>query len=88
MIHKIYHDSHNVSLDESQARSYPAPMGLSCPVDLDVKRLRAEVQSIYSRVAGEPDGEFHFHRGPAYAAAQLGYDAVVAAGNRASSAAS
>src|SRR5262245_30603075 len=29
---------------------------------------------MYSRVAAAPDGEFHFHRGPAYAARMLGYD--------------
>jgi arsenite methyltransferase len=50
-------------------------MAIHCPVDLDVARLRAEVQSMYSRVADEPGGEFHFHRGPAYAAERLGYDA-------------
>lgn len=55
-------------------RAYPAGMGISCPVDLDVARLRAEVQSMYTRVAAEPDGEFHFHRGPDYAAGRLGYD--------------
>ena len=49
-------------------------MGISCPVDLDVARLRAEVQSMYTRVAAEPDGQFHFHRGPEYAAGRLGYD--------------
>jgi arsenite methyltransferase len=49
-------------------------MALHCPVDLDVARLRAEVQSMYSRVADEPGGDFHFHRGPAYAAERLGYD--------------
>jgi ubiquinone/menaquinone biosynthesis C-methylase UbiE len=31
---------------------------------------------MYSRVATSPDGEFHFHRGPQYAAAMLGYDAA------------
>ena len=31
---------------------------------------------MYSRVAAEPDGSFHFHRGPAYAAERLGYDAA------------
>ena len=30
---------------------------------------------MYARVAAEPDGAFHFHRGPEYAAARLGYDA-------------
>lgn len=50
-------------------------MAISCPVSFDVARLRKEVQSMYSRVAQSPDGEFHFHRGPAYAANLLGYDA-------------
>jgi ubiquinone/menaquinone biosynthesis C-methylase UbiE len=30
---------------------------------------------MYSRVATAPDGEFHFHRGPDYAVARLGYPA-------------
>jgi SAM-dependent methyltransferase len=47
-----------------------------CPVDLDVATLRSEVQTMYTQVAAEPDGAFHFHRGPQYAAARLGYDAV------------
>jgi SAM-dependent methyltransferase len=50
-------------------------MPVVCPVDLDVSQLRAEVQTLYDRVAHEPDGEYHFHRGPGYAAAVLGYDA-------------
>lgn len=50
-------------------------MALSCPIDLDVARLRKEIQSIYTRVAVEPSGAFHFHRGAAYAAEMLGYDA-------------
>ena len=50
-------------------------MAIACPVDLDTLRLRAEVQSIYARVATEPSGSFHFHRGAAYAAGMLGYDA-------------
>src|SRR5574339_726327 len=49
-------------------------MALTCPLDLDVKGLRAEIQTSYTRVASSPDGEFHFHRGPAYAVARLGYD--------------
>lgn len=49
-------------------------MSLTCPVDLDVARLRAEIQAMYARVAAAPDGEFHFHRGPEYAARVLGYD--------------
>ena len=49
-------------------------MAITCPVDLDTQRLRFEVANIYSRVVAEPGGEFHFHRGPAYAADFLGYD--------------
>jgi arsenite methyltransferase len=49
-------------------------MAISCPVDLDVARLRAEVQAMYARVAAEPAGDFHFHRGPEYATQRLGYD--------------
>lgn len=54
-------------------------MALTCPVDFDVSGLRAEIQSVYARVAASPDGEFHFHRGPEYAAARLGYDAAALA---------
>jgi SAM-dependent methyltransferase len=50
-------------------------MPIACPVDLDTTRLRTEVQAIYARVAVDPDGRFHFHRGPAYAARVLGYPA-------------
>src|SRR5436190_19833826 len=49
-------------------------MAIACPVDLDTRKLRAEIQSIYARVAEDPSGDFHFHRGPAYAAELLGYD--------------
>lgn len=48
----------------------------TCPVDLDVARLRNEITAMYARVADAPGGEFHFHRGPAYAAERLGYDAA------------
>jgi SAM-dependent methyltransferase len=51
-------------------------MAVTCPVDLDTLKLRAEIRSIYARVATDPSQEFHFHRGPAYAAAMLGYDAL------------
>jgi hypothetical protein len=50
-------------------------MAIACPIDLDTLRLRAEIQAIYARVAVDPAGEFHFHRGPEYAARRLGYDA-------------
>jgi SAM-dependent methyltransferase len=48
-------------------------VAVSCPIGFDVASLRAEVESMYSRVAAAPDGEFHFHRGPAYAVTMLGY---------------
>ena len=51
-------------------------MAIACPVDLDTQVLRSEVSKIYSRVATDPDGDFHFHRGPAYASEFLGYDAA------------
>ncbi|MBI1874194.1 MAG: methyltransferase domain-containing protein [Acidobacteria bacterium] len=51
-------------------------MTLACPVDLDSARLRREVREMYSRVAAAPNGAFHFHRGPDYAARWLGYDAA------------
>ena len=54
-------------------------MALSCPVDLDALQLRREIQSIYARVAADPSGTFHFHRGPGYAAEYLGYDAAALA---------
>ena len=50
-------------------------MALTCPIDLDVASLRAEVQTMYTRVASSPAGDFHFHRGRVYAATVLGYDA-------------
>lgn len=49
-------------------------MAITCPVDLDTQVLRSEVSKVYSRVATDPDGNFHFHRGPGYAADFLGYD--------------
>ena len=50
-------------------------MATACPIDLDTLKLRREMQSIYARVATDPAGEFHFHRGPEYAVDMLGYDA-------------
>jgi SAM-dependent methyltransferase len=49
-------------------------MSLTCPVDLDTMMLRREISAMYARVATTPEGEFHFHRGPSYAAERLGYD--------------
>lgn len=49
-------------------------MALTCPVGFDTQRLQSEITNIYGRVAIDPAGEFHFHRGPQYAAEFLGYD--------------
>ena len=50
-------------------------MAIACPIDLNVSVLRSEISSIYGSVAMNPGGDFHFHRGSAYAADFLGYDA-------------
>jgi arsenite methyltransferase len=50
-------------------------MAATCPISFDVTQLRDRVRETYARVAADPDGDFHFHRGPAYAAGLLGYDA-------------
>lgn len=49
-------------------------MATSCPTGFDTERLRSEVAKMYAAVARDPAGEFHFHRGPRYAADFLGYD--------------
>jgi SAM-dependent methyltransferase len=49
-------------------------MPISCPIELNPAVLRSEIAAIYGRVAAEPEGEFHFHRGLGYAAEFLGYD--------------
>ena len=49
-------------------------MAAVCPIGFDTAKLKDEVRRTYASVALNPDGEFHFHRGPHYAARQLGYD--------------
>ena len=49
-------------------------MAIACPVGLDTDVLRSEVSRVYSVVATDPNGDFHFHRGPEYAADFLSYD--------------
>lgn len=49
-------------------------MALVCDVTFDRKRLKEEIRATYGRVAEQPDGDFHFHRGPDYASSVLGYD--------------
>jgi SAM-dependent methyltransferase len=48
-------------------------MALTCPIGLDVEKLREEIGRVYTRVAESPQAEFHFHRGPEYAVRLLGY---------------
>jgi len=49
-------------------------MAVTCPANFDVEKLRALVREEYDRVAREPHGDFHFHRGPQYAVKLLAYD--------------
>lgn len=49
-------------------------MPVTCPVGFDADRLREKVLATYARVAQDPVGEFHFHRGAHYAAEYLRYD--------------
>ena len=49
-------------------------MAIACPVGFDVARLQQEIRQTYASVARDPGGNFHFHRGPEYAARLLGYD--------------
>jgi hypothetical protein len=56
-------------------------VAVTCPIDFEVASLPAEVQTMYSRVAASPDGEFHFDRGPQYAATMLGYCARILPGS-------
>lgn len=48
-------------------------MAATCPTNFDIDYLRQQVQAEYDRVARDPDGEFHFHRGARYARDYLGY---------------
>ena len=49
-------------------------MATSAPSNFDVARLRAAIDETYERVALNPEGVFHFHRGRTYAVERLGYD--------------
>jgi SAM-dependent methyltransferase len=48
----------------------------TAPSGFDVASLRDAIQATYERVARDPSGAFHFHRGHAYAVERLGYDAA------------
>jgi ubiquinone/menaquinone biosynthesis C-methylase UbiE len=49
-------------------------MAFTCPVGFDVEGLRGKVRATYDRVARDPGGDFHFHRGLRYAVDFLHYD--------------
>lgn len=49
-------------------------MAIVCPTGFDVDRMREQVRGLYDRLAREPEGTFHFHRGLDYAVERLGYD--------------
>lgn len=49
-------------------------MALSCPAGFDAGQLRYRIEDTYTRVALDPSGDFHFHRGERYACELLGYD--------------
>src|SRR5688572_12574315 len=49
-------------------------MATNCPIGFNVDALREQVRGMYDRLARSPDGEFHFHRGAAYAVNLLRYD--------------
>lgn len=51
-------------------------MALTAPTNFDIDYLRAQVRAEYDRVARNPHGDYHFHRGPEYASTLLGYDAA------------
>jgi arsenite methyltransferase len=63
-------------------------MAATCPVGFDVARLRQLIRAEYDRVARDPEGDFHFHRGPEYASRRLGYNPIELASIPAESAAS
>jgi arsenite methyltransferase len=50
-------------------------MAMTCPAGFNIEKLRQLVRAQYERLAREPDGNFHFHRGPRYAVGMLVYDA-------------
>lgn len=50
-------------------------MAFTAPENFNGQYLRDQVMAEYDRVARNPDGDYHFHRGPKYAAEYLQYDA-------------
>ena len=50
-------------------------MAFTAPDNFNGQYLRDQVRAEYDSVARNPDGDYHFHRGPQYAAEYLQYDA-------------
>jgi arsenite methyltransferase len=50
-------------------------MAFTAPENFNGQYLRDQVRAEYDRVARDPLGDYHFHRGPDYAAEYLQYDA-------------
>jgi len=50
-------------------------MAFTAPENFNGQYLRDQVRAEYERVAREPHGDYHFHRGPEYAVEYLQYDA-------------
>ena len=50
-------------------------MAFNAPENFNESYLREQVRVEYDRVARNPDGDYHFHRGPKYASDYLQYDA-------------
>src|SRR6266849_5719538 len=72
--HEPAYNSHARGTHEGFSPGMGGDMAIACPVDLDTSTLRSEISNIYGRVAMEPAAEYHFHRGPRYAAEFLGYE--------------
>jgi len=49
-------------------------LATTAPPGFDVAHLRDAIRTTYERVARDPSGVFHFHRGHSYAVECLGYD--------------
>src|SRR5215217_6267466 len=66
------------SCEQQQTLSFTrrgtAEMATTCPTQFDAPYLREQVRATYDRVARDPAGDFHFHRGPDYAHDFLEYD--------------
>src|SRR5262245_34272949 len=76
----VWHGLRNGEFQREEVRGFSLShkgfhaMASSCPIDFDVTRLQESVRAVYTRVARDPSGDFHFHRGLDHAVERLGYD--------------